>query len=412
MFMTSVTPSPTATLVAAQSGAAVPSGHAAGRPPSGTEFPAVTTAVAPTGQRVLAIDALRGFDMFWLIGGQHAVQAACDVIDRPWAKALHRQFTHPEWEGFTFYDLIFPLFLFLIGCSIPFAFSKRRQRGDSHATLYGHILLRVAIMVFLGTWVNGNLLTYDPQQFQLTYSVLQMLALGYLVAAVAWLNLSLRQLWSLWVSLLVVYWALQTFVPLPAETFRMGVYAEHANFGDWLNDQILGSWQGPWRFGWILEITTHGATCLLGVLAAERLRAGGPPSRTLRWLIIAGVLCLAVGLLWGLQFPIIKNRWTSTFVLFAGGWSLLLLALFYGVIDVLGFRRWCFPFVVIGANSIVAYMIAVKFKSAFGEVAWVFVEGLKPYAGAWHTTIYQAAALAVVWLFLYAMYRTKTFVRI
>ncbi len=360
--------------------------------------------------RLMSLDALRGFDMFWIVGGATILRAFTAQSENEVVRALRLQFEHVQWEGFRFYDLIFPLFLFLIGVAIPFALSRRLARGQSRWRIYGHILLRVVILIFFGMLINGNLLSYQPSQFHITYSVLQMLALGYLVASIVWLNLSVPWQVVVTVGLLVGYWALQTFVPVP--NYGPGVYQEHALFGDWLNDQILGSWQTKWRFGWILGIMPHSATAMLGVLAGEILRTPWRERRKIAALVALGVGCLAVGWLWSYQFPMIKNRWTSTFALWAGGWSYLLLALFYLLIDVWHLRRWAFPFVVIGANSIFAYMACGLCNGAFKAVADRFLSGLAPYTGRWQQGISWTGTFLVLWLMLYYMYRNKTFLRV
>lgn len=130
--------------------------------------------------------------MFWIIGGSSVAQAAATASGQPWLAWVPVQMKHVPWDGFHFIDLIFPLFLFMIGVAIPYALGKRLSRGDSRASIYGHLFFRVAVMIVLGMMVNGSLLTFDPKKFELTYSVLQMLALGYLVAAVLFLNLSVR----------------------------------------------------------------------------------------------------------------------------------------------------------------------------------------------------------------------------
>ncbi len=162
--------------------------------------PAVTTTNASSrspqtpasSARVVSLDALRGFDMFWIIGGSTVVQGVAKACDRQWLTRLSQQMDHVAWDGFHFIDLIFPLFLFLIGVAIPYSLGKRLARGDSRQRIYRHIVLRVAILIVLGMMVNGSLLSYNPAEFELTYSVLQMLALGYLVASVLFLNLATR----------------------------------------------------------------------------------------------------------------------------------------------------------------------------------------------------------------------------
>ena len=166
-------------------------------------------------QRVVSVDALRGFDMFWIIGGAAVVQALAKASGNPILAWLSTQMNHVEWEGFHFIDLIFPLFLFLIGVAIPYSLGKRLARGDNARMIYGHILLRVVVLVGLGMMVNGSLLSYKPAEFELSYSVLQMLALGYLVAAVLFLNLRLTGQIVATLLMLVGYWALLAFVSGP-----------------------------------------------------------------------------------------------------------------------------------------------------------------------------------------------------
>jgi predicted acyltransferase len=373
---------------------------------------------APSSVRLTSLDALRGFDMFWIMGADWVIYYLSG--GNPYGPHqeprnrfllfLRTQFLHVHWAGFHFYDLIFPLFLFMIGVSIPYSFSKRLQRGDSKRKIYAHVITRFAIMIFLGMIYNGNLLSYDVPKFQITYSVLQVLALGYLVASIILLNMNLRWQVATTVGLLVVYWALMNYVPVPGHV--IGVYKPGANFGDWLNNLILGRLQGHWRFGWILETLTDGASAMLGVFAGQLLRSQKSARQKLVWLAGLGIGCLAAGLAWGIWFPIIKARWTSTYALYAGGWSYLLLALFYLVIDIWGYRKWAFPFIVIGMNAIVAYMVWGLFSPAFRVMAEAFIGGLQRYVGGCYEALTYVGAMIICWLILYWLYRQRTFVRI
>ena len=366
----------------------------------------------PSSPRLMSLDALRGFDMFWIAGGAGIFRAFTGDTKNEFLRSVGDQFKHVEWEGFRFYDLIFPLFLFLIGVAIPFALSKRLARGDSKPRIYGHLLLRVAILVVFGMMINGNLLSLNPKEMNITYSVLQMLALGYLVASILYMHLNIPLQILATAALLGGYWALQTFMPVPE--FGPGVYERGKMFGDWLNDQILGDWQTKWRFGWILGIMPHSATAMLGVLAGQLLRSGRRNATKVVVLILLGLGCLAAGWFWSYQFPIIKNRWTSTFALWAGGWSYLLLALFFLVIDVWKLQRWAFPFMVIGANSIFVYMAWSLCSTAFKTVADRFLIGLKHFAclAPWYAGISATGAFLVFWILLWYMYRNKTFIRV
>ncbi|MBM3891759.1 MAG: DUF5009 domain-containing protein [Verrucomicrobia bacterium] len=379
---------------------------------------------AAASSRLASLDALRGLDMFWIIGGSHVAVSTAKASGCSWLQWVPIQMSHVPWDGFRFYDLIFPLFLFMIGVAIPYALGKRLSRGESLAKIYRHIVVRVIVMIVLGMMVNGSLLTFDPKKFELTYSVLQMLALGYLVAAVLFLNLSLRNQIIVTVAMLVGYWALLAFVPGPGH--EIGRFREGCNVGDWVTEWMFGKWRGQ-QIGWVVGILGHASTAMLGVFAGQLLRSGSSASQKLARLAALGVGCLAAGFLWSgwitewfpgawsqwpIWFPIIKVRWTSSYALYAGGISYLLLALCYLIVDVWGFRRWAVPFMAIGANSIFAYMAWSLCSSAFRRVSEVFLGGLKPYVGLWHDAILWAGALVGLWALLRYMYRKGTFVRI
>lgn len=390
--------------------------------------------------RLASLDALRGFDMFWIVGGGAVVQTAIKASKIEWLQDFLPQFRHVDWEGFHFIDLIFPLFLFMIGVAIPYSFGKRLARGDSRWRIFEHVVVRVAILIFLGMVYNGSLLTYDPGKFELTYSVLQMLALGYLVASILYLSLRLPGQILATLVMLVGYWALLAFVPGPGH--EIGKFKEGCNVGDWVTEAIFGKWRGH-QVGWVVGILGHASTAMLGVFAGRILRSVHTNPAKVLALALLGVVCLAAGLFWGgwvaeklpgvtlygvewnewpVWFPVIKNRWTSTFALYAGGWSYLLLALFYQVIDVWGWRRWARFFMVIGANSIFAYLAWGLCGSAFRAVSQVFLGGLKrfvstelqptTYSPEWHATVLAAGAFLTFWLLLAYMYRNKTFIRV
>ncbi len=384
--------------------------------------------VTPNGTgRLVALDALRGFDMCCLLLFGRVIRAVSDRFpDQPIIQALGKQFTHPDWVGFTFYDLIFPLFEFLIGMSVWLSVSNRLARGDTRTEVLRHAVWRAMALVALGFCVNGNLLTYDPTKFRLTYSVLQMLAVASLSATACVLWLRLRGQLLAWPLLLIGYWALLTYVPLPAETreyvnwmghpivapaHQVGVYLEGAHVNYWFDDLIFGAWD-RWKVGWILESLGHAATALLGVLAARWITSSRSPATKVLGLVAAGGVSLAVGWVWSWQFPIIKNLWTSSFVLWAGGWSLLLLAGFYGVIDGLGWRSWADPLIVVGSNSIVAYLLATVFAGVLGDLTWTLVGGSERLLGANHGLVVAVLHGILAWLILWHLHRQRIFLRI
>ena len=360
--------------------------------------------------RLISIDALRGFDMFFIIGGERILASLHDVFGRPETEWIRTQLTHVKWEGFRFEDLIMPLFLFIVGVVMPYSFDKRLNADHGKMRLYLHVLKRTAILFVLGIIAQGNLLEYDISKLHIYSNTLQAIAAGYIIAAIIMLNLGLR--WQIAATgiLLLLFWALMMLVPFPGRDVdvllpdgNLAIYIDRVIFGPFIDGT-----EPPYT--WILSGMTFACTVMLGVMAGYLLRSDKVGIRKVLWLLAAGGGCIVAGLLWSLLFPIIKHIWTSSFVLFSGGLCFMLLALFYLVIDVLGFRKWAFGFVVIGMNAIAVYMATHLIN--FRNIGGVFVEGLEKYAGNWYPFIYATAGFAVVWLILWWMYRKKTFVKI
>lgn len=360
--------------------------------------------------RLISIDALRGFDMFFIIGGERILASLHDVFGRPETEWIRTQLTHVKWEGFRFEDLIMPLFLFIVGVVMPYSFDKRLNADHGKMRLYLHVLKRTAILFVLGMIAQGNLLEYDISKLHIYSNTLQAIAAGYIIAAIIMLNLGLR--WQIAATgiLLLLFWALMMLVPFPGRGVdvllpdgNLAIYIDRVIFGPFIDGT-----EPPYT--WILSGMTFACTVMLGVMAGYLLRSDKVGIRKVLWLLAAGGGCIVAGLLWSLFFPIIKHIWTSSFVLFSGGLCFMLLALFYLVIDVLGFRKWAFGFVVIGMNAIAVYMATHLIN--FRNIGGVFVEGLEKYAGNWYPFIYATAGFAVVWLILWWMYRKKTFVKI
>ena len=363
-----------------------------------------------TAGRVMSIDALRGFDMFWIIGGGPIFASLHNVFDSPATAQIRTQLTHVKWTGFRFEDLIMPLFLFIVGAVMPFSFNKRLDAGHGKTRLYLHILKRTVILFVLGMIAQGHLLEYDLSKLHIFSNTLQAIAAGYLIAAIIMLNLGIR--WQIAVTgiLLLLFWALMMLIPVPGH--GAGVLTPDGNLAIYIDRVIFGSFidgTDP-PYTWILSSITFGCSVMLGVMAGHILRSDKVGIRKVLWLLAAGGVCIVLGLAWNLCFPIIKHLWTSSFVLFSGGLCFMLLALFYLLIDVLGFKIWAFGFIVIGMNAIAVYM-AVHIVN-FRNIGGFFVEGLEKYTGNWYLFIHSLAGFAIVWLILWWMYRKKSFIKI
>jgi len=359
--------------------------------------------------RLMSVDALRGFDMFWIIGGDAPIlRGLAKGTGSEFLNKLLIQFDHVSWEGFRAWDLVMPLFLFVVGVVMPFSFNKRLERGQSKRQLYFHIVKRVVILWVLGMVAQGNLLEYDLSTLQIYSNTLQSIAAGYLISSILILNLNIRWQMVTTVVLLLLFWALMVWVPVPE--YGAGVLTEEGNLAIYIDNLILRQFSDGYTYTWVLSSITFAGTVMLGVMAGHLLRSGKRQAIKVLWLLAAGAGCLVLGWVWGLVFPIIKHIWTSSMVLYAGGWSFLLLALFYLVIDVWGLRKWAFGFVVIGMNAIAVYMAVHVFD--FKHVGNIFVGGLAEWLGDWNYFVQEVAAFVVIWLILYWMYREKTFIKI
>jgi len=365
-------------------------------------------APAPVSQRIVSVDALRGFDMFWIVGGQELVLGFLALFLSPMPQWLQYHFEHVEWQGFAAWDLIMPLFLFVTGVSMPFSLGKRAQAAGL-AAAYKKIFRRVAILWVLGMLAQGHLLEFDVSKLHFYSNTLQSIAFGYLVASVLMLHSGKAVQLAAIPVLLMLYFVIMLFVPVPGH--GAFVLEPQANLALYVDDMILGRFRDGTTYAWILGSLGFAASVLLGVQAGHVLKSKETtPQFKLYALMGAGVGCLAVGWMWSLWFPIIKHIWTSSMVLWAGGWSFLLLALFYGVIDMAGFKKWAFPFVVIGTNAIAVYMGTHLIP--FGDLSHRLLGGLIDKAGTGGPFIEAAGAFAMVWFILYYMYRKGTFIRV
>ncbi len=362
--------------------------------------------------RLTSIDALRGFDMFWIVGGDQAARALCKWWGTHEALQLGEQFEHVDWQGFHFYDLIFPLFLFLVGVVLPFSLRKYMTGAHPKSHALQRTARRVVLLFLLGLIYNG-LLNFRFDTLRAT-GVLQRIAVCYGIASLIFLFTKVRTQVAIFIGILVGYWSILMFVPAP-ETKQAGDLAKETNLAGYIDRHYLPGKIYPAYYGYgdnegLLSTIPAVATALLGVLAGHWLLSDRNRWAKAAGLAAMGLGCLGVGLLWGRDFPVIKNLWTSTFVLVAGGWSLLLLALFYTIIDVLKLRAWALVFVVIGVNAITIYM--AKDIIPFDEISKYFLGGVARYSGSFGPAIVPIGTLVVEWLFLLHLYRNRIFLRV
>ena len=365
----------------------------------------------PPSQRLMSVDALRGLDMFFIVGMEEIFEAVSEMF--PMTPTLNDRLQHAPWEGFHFYDLIFPLFAFIMGVSLVFSLSKSiATTGRSATTL--KIVKRSALLWLLGVLVYGGI-GGGIDQVRLL-GVLQRLALCFLGAGLAFVWLSPRKMLALTISILAGYWAMLTFIPVPG--FGAGDFAEGHNLTNWIDKMWLPfrKWDGDHDPEGLLSTLPAIATTLLGVFAGTLLRNPDvEPMKKVRLLVGWGVAGIALGLLWHMQFPIIKKLWSSSFVLFTAGISAVLLAVCYKVIDIQQNRRWCQPFVWIGMNAITIYLLVHFVKLHVIAKCFTGGEVHKALEGAWHGLGDLATALLAMFFALWIcrfLFVRKIFLRV
>ena len=375
--------------------------------------------VAPA-RRIASVDALRGFSIFWLIGGDGAIWALDDMLSDKGpvlsdiGEFLGVQMHHVAWEGFTFYDFIFPLFIFVTGVAIVFSLSRLVER-EGIAQAHMRVLRRALLLYGLGLIYYGGI---GQHWADIRYlGVLQRIAICYLFASLLFLNFNLRGMIAAFVALLAGYWALMTFVPVPG--IGAGSFAPDANLANWIDAHYLPGrlWDKTRDPEGLLSTLPAVGTCLLGVFAGLLLKDARLSSQQKSLALIgAGIALVAAGYLWGPQFPVIKAIWTSSFVLVAGGYSLILLGGLHQIIDVWGLRGWSTIFVWLGANAITLYFLNNLF--GFEPFALRFVGGdlstLIDRLTTPHTGLFLAHMLGLTFAIALAgfFYRRKIFLRV
>jgi predicted acyltransferase len=362
-----------------------------------------------SGKRLMSLDALRGFDMFWIVGAENIVEALHKANQGPMVNFLAGQLSHKDWQGVAFYDLIFPLFVFIAGVSLVFSLTRTIEQSGK-AAAYKRILWRGLLLYLLGIFYYGGFAN-GVEKIRLL-GVLQRIALAYVFAGLVFTTFRLRGIIVVCAGLLVGYWALMTFVPVPG--VGAGNFQEGANLANYVDKQYLPlrKWDGDHDPEGLLSTLPAIATCLLGTFAGLLLtNQSMSEQKKVTWLLGAGVAGVVLGFLWGLQFPVIKKIWTSSYVLVAGGYSCLFLAAFHQIIELWDFRKWAMPFVWIGMNPITIYLAHNLID--FPKLANRLVGGpIKAGFGDYGELLVTVIALGMSFLLVNFLYRKKIFLRL
>ena len=364
------------------------------------------------GTRLASLDILRGFDMFWIVGGGTLLVNIITYLGWPCLEPVMKHLEHTDWEGFSAWDLIFPLFIFISGVTMPFSFEKYLGSLQKRK-LYFRVVRRAVVLVFLGFLYNGMLKTLDFANLRYL-SVLGLIGLAYLWASIVVINFKLGKQAICAVVILLVYYVLMNFVPVPG--YGVGnLSKDGGNFASFIDRLIV---PGKLIYGTtdpegLLMSFPASVLAICGALAGVLLKKQNISQyRKFLFLVAAAIVCLGIGLCWGRYFPMIKKLWTSTFVVYTVGWSLLLLAVFYLIVDIWGVRKIFFPFMLIGVNPITIYFCAHKVISfqymtefLFGGIIRISDEPLKPVV-LWIGILFCELA------FLYILYRKKIFLKV
>lgn len=368
--------------------------------------------------RIVSIDALRGLDMLLLCGGAPLLYHALALMGGGKVSAeVAAQFRHAEWGGaFTCWDMVMPLFIFIVGASMPFAFAKYRQYGGARwwiGTLW-RVLRRVVLLFVLGMLVQGHLASANPERMHLFCNTLQAIAAGYLIAAITMMCFRIRGQIITCIVLMAAYWAALRFIPYDGNPG--GLFRPDNNLAIYIDKALQGSWQDGTPYTWILTSLSFGALTLMGVWAGQCIREWGYSLKGFLLLGMGGAVCLGAALLLELDTPIIKHLFTTSMVLWSGGWCLLLMAGFHLIFDkVPCMQHLAMPLRVFGCNAILAYLltnIPGGHGSLWNSIASPLFAPLCAQAGNAAPFLYHLAALLLLWLFLFFLYRHRAFLKI
>lgn len=364
-------------------------------------------------QRLLSLDALRGFDMFFIMGLSGLVASLCALWPNPVTDAIAQSMEHVNWDGLRHHDTIFPLFLFLAGVSFPFSLGKMREKGLSQVAIYGKIARRAAMLIFLGLIYNG-LLNFDFANLRCA-SVLARIGIAWALAAVLCLNFGMKSRAVISVVILVGYALLTKYVGAP-DVVGAEPLSREGNIVGYIDRLFLPGrliYDGN-RFDpeGLLSTLPAVVTAMLGMFTGELIRKDGiSGGRKSLYMVAGGVVLALIALVAKGFVPVNKMLWSSTFVCAVGAYSLLMMALFYYLVDVRGWRRWTFVFRVVGMNSITIYM-AQRIISFSGINSFLFGGFAGLFPELWSKVVLDAGYIVVCWLFLYFLYKKQVFLKI
>ena len=372
-------------------------------------------------QRLESLDVLRGFDLFLLVGLEAVMHHLSSAINTPSFHSFMWCFKHVQWEGFSTWDMIMPLFMFMSGITIPFALSRYKVEKDK-SLIYRRILKRVVLLWVFGMMCQGNLLGLDPHRIYFYSNTLQAIATGYLISAILFLHTRIRTQIIIAIALLMCFWGAMEFITI--QGYGSGNYTPDGNLAEWIDREVLGRFRDGasmvngeivfsphYRYTWILSSLNFGVTVMTGTFAGYILKNKELKSeKKLAYMFIIGALMVAIGWIWGIWHPVIKKIWTSSMVLVSSGYCFLLMALFYYIIDYKGWRKPFQWLKVYGMNSIMAYMLTMCVN--FSCISKSIFHGLTQYMGDYYQVLITLSNVCIVYFILWQMYKRNIFLKV
>tara|TARA_B100001123_G_scaffold442743_1_gene587060 strand:+ start:518 stop:1654 length:1137 start_codon:yes stop_codon:yes gene_type:complete len=373
----------------------------------------IAPAASAPSKRLVSLDALRGFDMFFIVGGGWIIQNAFEAFDLPLKETLLPQFSHADWgDRITAWDYVFPLFLYMAGVSLFFSVSSALANGTEKKDIYLHAFRRMLVLLVLGIIYKNRSLQFDVESIRFV-SVLGRIGVCGFIATLIVCKYKFRAQVIWMFSLLVVYWLGVMFIPVPG--YGAGDLSFEGSLIGYLDRMLV---PGKLLMGTYDELgfTAHISSTSLVLMGALTAQVLGNDQLSeiekMKRLSLGGSGCIVLGLIWGLHFPIMKWTWSSSFILVTGGTSVMLLVVFYLLIDYWGFKKWAFFFVVIGMNSLFIYMVSklIGFGFTTDYLLNPFYE-LTTNESLQNSMRYLGA-FTLKWLLLYFLFRQKIFVKL
>jgi predicted acyltransferase len=352
--------------------------------------------------RIQSIDALRGLDMLAIIFADNFFRSLNKAFDNPLTQGMAEQFQHASWIGFRVYDMVMPLFLFLVGAVIPFSLSKYTNKTSNGKKVYYRIIKRFIILFILGWIVQGNLLHWDLSKFKIFSNTLQAIAMGYLFSSIFYLNFKTKYLYLIFGTCITIY-------ALALGLFNNDLQPDN-NLAIIIDKYLFGTFEDNTKYTWALSSINFTATVLSGLFAGLILKSKNSDFNKLKKLVLLGVGFIIGGLIFNQIQPSIKIIWTSAFVFISSGISYLLLALFFWLIDIKKFRKWSFWLKVIGMNAIFAYVTSHVIY--YRGISHKLLFGLKQHIGDFYDLINCIGGFLILYFILWYMYKNKSFIKI